>query len=63
MGFFFPKGQSTVTSDLGYGIVVDIVKVHREFLTEYGLTAEQVPLLVLDAANWDAPFSVYEGEP
>ena len=59
MGFFFPKGQSPVTSDLGYGIMIDVVKVHAAFLEEYGLTDEQVPLLVLDPSNWEAPFSPY----
>lgn len=59
MGFFFPKGQSTVTSDLGFGIMVDVVSAHAAFLNEYQLTNEQVPLLVLDAANWESPFSPY----
>lgn len=30
--FFYPKGFSTVTSDLGYGIIIDVVEAHRAFL-------------------------------
>jgi hypothetical protein len=33
-------------------------KTHREFLHKYDLTAEQVPLLVLDVGNWEEPFDV-----
>ena len=31
---------------------------HRAFLTKYGLTDNDVPLLAVTASNWDAPFSV-----
>lgn len=57
MGFFSVKGQSTVTSDLGFGIVVDVVQVHDQFLKEYGLTDNDVPLLELDPLNWESPFA------
>ena len=33
-------------------------RTHREFLHKYDLTAEQVPLLVLDVGNWEEPFDV-----
>lgn len=56
--FFYPKGHSTVTGDLGYGIKVDVRQVHRDFLHTYGLTERQVPLLEFDPANWDEPFAV-----
>lgn len=62
MAFFFVKGTSPVTSDLGYAIMLDAVQVHRAFLSEYGLTESDVPLLILDPANWDAPFAPYYQE-
>ena len=34
-----------------------IVQLHREFLQQWKLTASQVPLLLFDPDNWDAPFS------
>ena len=43
--FFFVEGQSTVTADLGYGIVIDVRQAHAAFLQEYGLSAAEVPLL------------------
>ena len=30
---------------------------HRRFLQEFGLTADQVPLVRLDRRNWEAPFA------
>lgn len=61
MAFFVPKGHSTVTSDLGYGIMIDVVEAHRAFLREYGLSADDVPMVELDTANWDEPFTAYRG--
>ena len=58
--FFVPQGHSAVTADLGYGIRIDVVVAHRAFLRVYGLTAEQVPLLRLDPANWEEPFREYD---
>ena len=55
--FFMIKGKSPVTADLGYGIVIDVVKAHREFLAHYHLDAKHVPLLVFDPWNWNAPFA------
>ena len=55
--FFHVKGHSPVTDDLGYSIVIDVEKAHRAFLDEYGLTAEDVPLLVIDPGDWNAPFT------
>ena len=60
MGFFFIKGQSTITNDLGYGIVIDMVQTHQAFLRSFEVSKEQVPLLVLDPSNWDAPFAPYK---
>ena len=57
-GFFYPRGANPVTGDLGYGITVDVRKVHRDFLAKYSLTAEQVPLLEFDPADWAMPFSI-----
>jgi len=57
--FFYIKGESPVTSDLGYGIVIDVVQVHKLFLAAYGLSREQVPLLVLDPSNWEEPFTAH----
>ena len=34
---------------------------HRAFLREYGLSAQQVPLLAFDLSNWDEPFSLAAG--
>ena len=59
-GFFYPKGHSTATTDLGYGIVVDVRKVHRQFLEAFELSADEVPLLEFDPADWDAPFKVVD---
>ena len=59
--FFVPKGMSPVTGNLGYGIVIDVVKAHQRFLNEYGLTASEVPLVEFDPYNWNAPFSPYGG--
>jgi len=59
LGFFVPKGAGPITADLGYGIVIDVVQVHRAFLAKHGLTETEVPMLELDPYNWDAPFSHY----
>lgn len=58
-GFFFPRGENPVTDDLGYSIIIDVVEVHQAFLSEYGITAAEVPLVEFDPSNWDAPFSLY----
>ena len=60
-GFFVPQGQDPVTADLGFGIVIDAVQAHRAFLEEYGVNAEDVPMLELDPYNWEAPFALYGG--
>ena len=39
------------------GVRVDVVAAHGDFLRAYGLSANQVPLLLLDDQNWDEPFS------
>ena len=59
MGFFSIKGQSPVTDDLGYGININVVDAHRQFLAEYGLTEDRVPMLELDPTNWEQPFATY----
>ena len=59
--FFVVRGKSPVTSDLGYSIVVDVTKAHRQFLGEYGLTSKDVPLVSFDPGNWEEPFSEYRG--
>ena len=59
MAFVTIKGQTTVTNDLGYGIVVDVVQAHAAFLQEFGLTNDQVPLVELDQFNWNEPFAMY----
>ncbi|KAL1528482.1 hypothetical protein AB1Y20_009825 [Prymnesium parvum] len=56
-GFFAPLGQSTVTADLGYSIVIDVVQAHRAFLAEYGITEAEVPLVWFNPSNWEEPFS------
>eukprot|EP00316_Scyphosphaera_apsteinii_P005605 CAMPEP_0119299558 /NCGR_PEP_ID=MMETSP1333-20130426/1632_1 /TAXON_ID=418940 /ORGANISM="Scyphosphaera apsteinii, Strain RCC1455" /LENGTH=260 /DNA_ID=CAMNT_0007301025 /DNA_START=268 /DNA_END=1050 /DNA_ORIENTATION=+ len=38
----------------------DARQVHRSFLDEYRLTSMQVPLLLLDVKNWQAPFSAVD---
>eukprot|EP00966_Prymnesium_polylepis_P008100 186552-Prymnesium_polylepis.2 len=60
-GFFVPRGQDPVTADLGFGIVIDAVQAHHAFLEEYGVSAEDVPMLELDPYNWEAPFAPYGG--
>lgn len=55
LGFFYPRGSPTITS-VGNGIVIDIVKAHEAFLHSYGLSDADVPLLILDADDWDEPF-------
>lgn len=42
------------------GVGYDVVKAHRDFLRTYSLTANDVPLLKMDPANWKEPFSVLE---
>ena len=59
--FFVVRGKSPVTSDLGYSIVVDVTKAHRQFLGEYDLTSKDVPLVSFDPGNWEEPFSEYRG--
>ena len=39
---------------------IDTVQAHSDYLAEYGLTAEQVPLLMLTPDNWEAPFAIFE---
>ena len=34
----------------------EVVGLHRQFLSEFGLSAELNPLLRLDRSNWDSPF-------
>mmetsp|Transcript_4218 Transcript_4218/g.9603 ORF Transcript_4218/g.9603 Transcript_4218/m.9603 type:complete len:117 (+) Transcript_4218:93-443(+) len=58
-GFFVPKDQDPITTDLGFGILLDATKAHQAFLDEYGVTADQVPMLEFDPTNWDVPFSPY----
>ena len=57
-GFFYPKDQNPITYDLGYSIVIDVRQVHRAFLSEYRLTAQEVPLLEFDPENWERPFAI-----
>lgn len=59
--FFVPKGQSPVTGDLGYSIIIDVVQAHRAFIQQHGKSAEEVPLLSFDPFNWEEPFSPYRG--
>ena len=49
-----------VTKDKWTGRYPDVqaTEAHRKFLQAYGLTKKQVPLLLLDPANWEEPFSV-----
>ena len=54
--FFFIEGQSPVTGDLGYGIIIDVRQAHRSFLQLHGLSAAQVPLLSFNPNNWQEPF-------
>jgi len=56
--FVMASAQSVVTS-LGGGVRIDIAQAHRAFLAEYGLSAEQVPLVAFDPARWEEPFAVY----
>ena len=62
--FFLLRGrggeyEGEVTDDLDRGVVIDVVRAHRAFLAEYHLTADEVPLLVLDPMNWERPFTPY----
>jgi hypothetical protein len=34
----------------------EVASLHRQFLAEFGLSAELNPLLLLDRSNWDSPF-------
>ena len=36
----------------------EATKLHTNFLTEFGLTRDAVPLLKLDPKNWDTPFAL-----
>ena len=36
-------------------------QIHRRFLSAYGVSAEQYPLVKLDLNSWDNPFSVIDG--
>jgi hypothetical protein len=49
--FFYIQGQSPVTGDLGYSIVIDVVEAHKAFLAEYQLTEDDVPLLLVSRRN------------
>ena len=59
--FFVPKGQAPHTNNLGYGYMIDVVRDHRRYLAEHGLSEEQVPMLELDAADWENPFKPWRG--
>ena len=52
-------GSVSAAADLGYGIIIDVVKVHKEFLQTYGKSAAEVPLLSFDPYNWREPFTTY----
>lgn len=56
--FFMPTPEARL-NDLGYGVIVDVVRAHSDFLRAYNLSALEVPLLWLNASNWEEPFSVY----
>ena len=49
-------GHGEITSV--WGTPINVRKAHRDFLSEYGLTAEHVPLLEFTPDNWDEPFSM-----
>ena len=40
----------------------DAAILHKQFLAEFGLSAELNPLLVLDRSNWDSPFRAISSE-
>ena len=40
------------------GAGINVAKARQDFLTLYKLPAEDVPLLLLDPANWPEPFTV-----
>lgn len=64
--FFFPMSDRCVgdghmrLEDLRDGgttpCVADVVRSHSRFLLEYGLSADEVPLLAMKLDDWDAPF-------
>lgn len=54
--FFHPRGH-TAESKVD-GITYNVAQAHRDFLSRYGLTAAQVPLLSFDPSDWDAPFAI-----
>ena len=54
--FFVPKGaEPRGRAQFGY----DVEKAHQSFLSEYGLTPADVPLLEFDPEDWERPFSPY----
>ena len=55
-GFFVMQGASAAAD--GYS---NVVNAHRAFLSEYGLSADEVPLLTFNPSSWDAPFIVRHG--
>ena len=57
--FFFPTLEPQSASYVD-GIYVDIVEAHARFLRSYGLSAAEVPLLRLNASDWETPLTVYE---
>ena len=55
---FYPKSCAYPREQRALECQGSARKTHREFLHKYDLTAEQVPLLVLDVGNWEEPFDV-----
>lgn len=53
LGFFYVKGTSLVTADLGHGISMDVRAVHRSFLARYNLKEHNVPLIEFDLSSWN----------
>lgn len=58
-GFFVPKGFPPTTLNLGYDIIIDVVKAHQAFLNEYHVDEDKVPLVAFDPSNWEEPFSAF----
>jgi hypothetical protein len=57
--FFTLKGSDHLTG-LGYGILINIVEAHAAYLSETGLSNEDVPLVEFDPHDWHSPFHPFE---
>jgi len=55
---FFVLNEGQVGSD---GVQIKVGQAHRDFLQQFQLTVDDVPLLLMNPSNWNEPFSELHG--